>query len=204
MVSFRGGSRVGMVNASWPFAELSVEADQIVLKAAFTTLRFAPEDVAALEHVQWMPLLAQGVQIRHTRDDIPDRVIFWAFRPKRVLEAIANAGFTPKADPVDVPPKQPFPFRIPFLVAVGLAWNALLIPAIGLLDGRMNTAFDSALFIAAPAMLALVCLSILLPTPFRTLALRPGVPVSRVRHVLLLVLFIASVMTVGSAVAFLA
>ncbi|CAN5189899.1 hypothetical protein BH10PSE17_BH10PSE17_18560 [soil metagenome] len=93
--SFIGGARMGWVNASWPFAKLTVRTDRVRL-ASLRTFDFAPQDVVGFERYGWVPVIATGVRIRHNRLDYPDRIVFWTLgRPQTVFEAIDEAGFVP-------------------------------------------------------------------------------------------------------------
>lgn len=196
MATLRGGTRIGWMNASMPLARLDVDSDELVLASRLRTVRFAREDVVSIEPLTWVPYLAWGVQIVHARTDIAARVIFWYWKgPDRVLDAIRAEGFVPDAAPGEATARAGGAFRTPFLIAMVLLWNALLLPSVfGMFsepgtEGRLPFTWTMA---AAPAMLVVVSLLILFPTPMRRLALTDH---DRVKEVRPLLMFIAGIGT---------
>ena len=129
--SFRGGGRIGWVNASWPLATLSAARSRLVL-SCMGTYAFAPADVVALEPHGAVPFFASGIRIRHLRPDYPGKIIFWCMGGRdRVLTAIREAGFIPSGD-AGSEPARGFPLRWGVVIGVGLLWNLLF-----LLDGAV-------------------------------------------------------------------
>lgn len=195
MLSFVGGSRVGWLNASFPLARFHVSENELVLNTLGREIRFAPEDVVRVERVTWLPVLASGVRIVHTRSDVSEQVIFWHLRsPNRILSAVAETGFVAGASAREVPARR-FPFRIPFLVAAALVWNALLGWDMFVLERQAPGAYT----MVALALACAVSVGILLPTPMRTIALHRSEDVGRVSHYCALVAAIAAVMLVFMA-----
>jgi len=127
--TFKGGARFGHANATWPLATLTVDEEAVVIEASVVgSQRFRPEEVVEVKVVRWLPLIAQGVQVIHTRDDAPERIIFWTLRsPAKVLEGIRSTGFEGTASAADLPPPIGFPFRWPFAIGFVLVWNALFL-----------------------------------------------------------------------------
>lgn len=197
VATFVGGYRVGWVNASMPLGQLSVDAGVLKIGGVLGTFSFSPEDVVRVEKVTWFPILASGVRIVHVREDVAERVIFWHLTPGRVLAAIHDSGFTPGASNADVP-QRVFPFRIPFLVASALIWNASFF----LLGSQGDTPFGVSAFVPA-GLACLTALGILLPTPIRTLALRDAEYVHRVKPVVGLVAFVTGILCVAHLMFFL-
>jgi hypothetical protein len=90
--------------------------------------RFKPEDVIAIEKLKGVPVIGQGIRIEHTREDVAERVIFYRLgSPQRLLDAVDQCGFVPGADPRDKPASRSWPFRVPFVVAAVILWNALFL-----------------------------------------------------------------------------
>ena len=124
-VSFRGGSRVGWVNASFPLARLTANRRRLRL-GSLGTYEFTPEQVVSFGTYGSIPLLANGLAIEHNRLDYPARVVFWCPGSRnRVLEEIRRIGFVPAGVAVERPAGMPFRWSI--VIAVVLAWNALLL-----------------------------------------------------------------------------
>ena len=116
-VSFRGGARVGWVNASWPLAKLTASHDRLVV-TSLGTYEFTPDQVQAIERYGSIPILAWGLRIRHNRTDYPENVIFWCMGSRdRVLAQIEQTGFTPKAQASSTRARG-FPIRWTVVVGV--------------------------------------------------------------------------------------
>lgn len=126
--SFTGGARIGWTNASWPLATLNVDATGIDLSVrVLGNHRFVPSDVVSVKRITWFPVLGWGVQIHHTRRDLPTRIIFWTLgSPQAILDAIQQSGFAPQGRLEDVPLSRGFPFRWQALVGLAALWNALI------------------------------------------------------------------------------
>jgi hypothetical protein len=64
--SFRGGARIGWLNASWPFAKLTSSRKALAL-SCLGSFEFSPAQVVAIEPYRWF--LSHGVRIHHNRPD---------------------------------------------------------------------------------------------------------------------------------------
>jgi hypothetical protein len=123
--SFCGGARVGWVNASWPFATLTANANTLTL-SSLGTYPFAPSDVITLEPYGSIPIFASGIRIHHNRKDYPKTMIFWCTgRRNAVLEEIASMGFRPAGQALPRP--SGFPIRWSAVAAAIILWNALFV-----------------------------------------------------------------------------
>ena len=123
--SFRGGARVGWVNASWPFATLTANGSTLTL-SSLGTYTFRPSDVVALVPYGSIPVLASGIRIEHNRKDYPKKMIFWCMgRRSVVLAEIANTGFSPAGHPIER--ASGFPIRWSTVVIALVLWNALIL-----------------------------------------------------------------------------
>jgi|SRR5215471_1962410 len=92
-VAFTGGARLGWVQATSPFGRLSIAPGQLTISLAFAGRHtLAPSEVSAFEHVG---IASNGLRIVHTRDDVPQPIIFWCggARLPRLVDALAQAGF---------------------------------------------------------------------------------------------------------------
>lgn len=122
-----GGSQIGWVSASWPFAKLVVSKDQLSLSCLGTYI-FEPQQIAALEPHGFIPFFARGVRIVHSRADYPTKMIFWCLgSPEKLISRIRDVGFLPKSSVAAMPPRQDVPFRWAALISAIAAWNALFL-----------------------------------------------------------------------------
>lgn len=129
--SIRGGARIGWVNASWPFATLTLSRGRLTL-SSLGRYEFEPAQVVSIERYGSIPFLASGLRINHNRADYPEKVIFWCMGSRdRILEQITRSGFSPKGHE-NVKPRG-FPIRWSVILAFLLIWNALF-----LLDGSFS------------------------------------------------------------------
>jgi len=152
-VVFRGGARVGWVQATWPFGRLSISSGRFTISLAFVgQYTFAPPEVSRLERCG---VASNGVRIVHTRSDYPDTIIFWCgARAQRVLDAATRAGF--RQDVPSASPRRGMPFRWVAITQVVVAWNVL-----ALLDRGLHP-----LTPRPPGLLTLAALGMLLATAF--------------------------------------
>ncbi|MCB9261655.1 MAG: hypothetical protein H6607_04705 [Flavobacteriales bacterium] len=79
---FRGGARVGMANATWPFATLTISKNNITLKVRMFAmlgvnglLIFNPEDITSIKPLNGH--FFNGVRINHIVKKYEETVVFW-------------------------------------------------------------------------------------------------------------------------------
>jgi hypothetical protein len=198
--SFRGGARVGWINASWPLATLTANASTLAL-ASLGTYTFAPSDVVSLEPYGSIPFLSSGIQIQHNRRDYPKTVIFWCVgrSRERVLEEIAGTGFRAVGQPIERAPGIAFRWST-ILIAI-ILWNALF-----LLDRSVTGSQPKppGPFVLTALVLAfLAATATRLSVPFQRLVLREGHEVGEVESFLVLLQIITGAMAVGFGIALL-
>ena len=190
--SFRGGARIGWVNASWPFAKLTADASALTL-SSLGTYTFTPSQVVALEPYGSLPIISSGIRIRHNRRDYPKTIIFWCMgRRGAVLEEVAGTGFSATGQPIDRAPG--FPVRWSAIFVVIALWNGLF-----LLD-RAHAGSQS-----RPGAFALVALLLLLAAAtaaqkspqFQRLVLREGHEVGEIKSFLVLIQIVTGIMAVA-------
>lgn len=185
-VSFRGGSRIGWVNASYPFARLACTRERLVL-GSFGVHEFTPDQVVSFGTFGSVPLLANGLAIEHNRLDYPARMVFWCLGSRdKVLEEIRRTGFVPRGRPVERPKSMPFRWR--FAIGVILLWNLLLLHSFrDTLASPLphRPSFDLGMP-AACAMVFLLATGIKLSGRLQRLAIAPGHTLGEVRGMLTL------------------
>lgn len=124
-ISFRGGSRIGWINASWPFAKLSLSANCVSI-SGLGKIEFAPSQVVSFERYGPIPLLASGIRISHNRSDCPHTVVFWCIgNREKVFSAIALSGFHPTGQASSR--TAGFPIRWSVVITFVALWNVLFL-----------------------------------------------------------------------------
>src|SRR5690554_6224541 len=138
-LNLTGGARIGMANATWPFASLKVTNDRLDLNATIVgNLVFKPEDIISIEPYYMIPIIGQGIKINHRLPKYKEKVIFWTFKnPNEVIGQIKQTGFFPntlttdrKDDSEIIAGRQKqggFPVKIPFAIGIVFIWNILFI-----------------------------------------------------------------------------
>src|SRR5689334_17324675 len=105
MANWRGGARVGMWNATWPFASLDVSRSALVLSVwLLGKFTLSPQQVVAVEPWRSLPLIGNGVRIRHSIARYPETLIFWCFvDPEEVTRKLRELGYPGAIENVTVP-----------------------------------------------------------------------------------------------------
>jgi hypothetical protein len=71
-----GGARIGLVNATWPFARLSADRDAVALRCLFK-FTFPRDRITRLS--RYRGFISTGLQIEHTVPRYPEFMLFWTF-----------------------------------------------------------------------------------------------------------------------------
>ena len=192
-----GGARIGWVNATWPFAKLSVSTNQLSVSGMLLgRYSFTPDQVAALEPYGWIPVLSSGVRIVHTVPSYPDKIVFWNMgSPKRLIDRITALGFRPRASRTQVPLRSGMAFRWSFAILLFVVWNALFLA-----DGFVPWADRNGpglYVLLAVALLFLTALALNFSGRFQTIVLKPGRSIAEVRPLVRLVLLVSAFMLVA-------
>lgn len=97
-IKFIGGSRIGSLNLTIPFASLKVTKGKLELNSAgFQNLIFHKQNLINIEEVYFIPIIAQGIKITHNISEYDKNVIFWSFtNPKKIIDSIKNKGLLDK------------------------------------------------------------------------------------------------------------
>ena len=133
-----GGARIGMANASYPFADLYVDKEILKINASIAgNLIFRPKDVISIEPYTFIPLIGQGIKINHRIENYNPKVIFWTFKdPNYVISEIKKTGFLQKLnseispDDLEIIKKQNeggFPLKKSVAVYFIVGWNLLFL-----------------------------------------------------------------------------
>jgi len=190
--SFRGGARIGWVNASWPFARLTADAGALTLWS-LGTYTFTPAQVVTLERYGSIPIVSSGIRIRHNRPVYPQTIIFWCMGRRDVgLEEVAGTGFAATGKPLDRAPG--FPVRWSVIFVVIALWNGLFLLDRAVAGSRPQ-----------PGAFALVAFVLLLGAataaqrspPFQRLVLRDGHEIGEIKSFLVLLQIVAGILTLA-------
>lgn len=134
-----GGARIGMANASFPLANLSVDREILKINASIVgSLMFQSKDIISIEPYMYIPLIGQGIKINHRVENYNSKVIFWTFKdPNFVIEEIKKTGFLQNlnskisATDLEIIKKQQneggFPIKKSVAIFYIVAWNLLFL-----------------------------------------------------------------------------
>ena len=141
--SWRGGARIDLQNATYPYATLSVSSEQLELSVSQMAYRFSPHQVRAIEEVRVIPLIGRGIRIHHDVVGYPQLILFWTRgNPSAVAGELRQYGYgtDPNAtfEPTDFPAERAvFPvfavFGIIFLtffLVIALVFGFCIISAL--------------------------------------------------------------------------
>ena len=191
-VSFRGGARIGWVNASWPFATLNVSRDELRI-SSLGKYTFSPTEVVSIEPYGSIPVISSGIRINHNRADDPSTIVFWCMGNRsRVLSAIAEAGFIGRGS-ASLQARE-FPIRWSVVIAVIALWNMLLFFQV---PGHL--AFGSGSGALAPLAVAglfALCTAVRLSSRIQRVALREGHQVGEIKSFLSLLQLVSGLLTI--------
>ena len=96
----RGGLRWGSnfwygSNATWPFATLKATPQNLDISVGIGPLRrtfaFNRSDIQEVSIKSG--LISKGLKVTHLRSDCPPVIVFWTFRPRRLLSEMAALGY---------------------------------------------------------------------------------------------------------------
>lgn len=204
-----GGARIGMANATWPFATLKVTKDKLELNASIVgNLVFQPKDITSIETYTMIPLLGQGVKINHRIANYNNKVIFWTFKdPSTVVNQIRQTGFLENidsrisdADALIIQQQQADGFPIKKSVAIGIIvlWNILFLSdfiKFSISDNKGMPLGNGATI--ALATLFFISLLSLISKDFSKLILKEDESVKDINKFLYLLIFISGFMLIG-------
>lgn len=133
-----GGARIGMANASFPFADLYVDKEVLKINASIVgNLVFQPKDIISIEAYSSIPVIGNGIKINHRIEKYNSKVIFWTLKnPNTVINEIKKTGFLENTnseistEDLKILERQNqggFPIKKPVAVFFIIAWNLLFL-----------------------------------------------------------------------------
>lgn len=201
-----GGARVGMANATFPFATLKVNKDRLELNASIVgNLTFQPSDIISIESYTMIPILGQGIKINHNVSAYKEKVIFWTFKdPNSVVRQIKETGFLNKGNTsnhkidrtiTEKQAKGGFPIKKSFAIGAIVVWNLLfLTDFIPFFLGEKEGLPIGNGVLSAVGLLFLTALLSLVSTDFRRLILKEGRELSDIKKIVIFVMIISGFM----------
>lgn len=201
-----GGARIGMANATFPFATLKVNKDRLELNASIVgNLIFQPADIISIEPYVMIPIIGQGIKINHKVANYKERVIFWTFKdPNSVVRQIKETGFLnnqnsseSKIDStiLEKQAKGGFPIKTEFAIGAIVVWNLLFLTDIipFFLDNKEGFPIGNGV-LAAIGLLFLTALLSLISADFRRLILKEGRALNDIKKFAIFVMIISGFM----------
>jgi hypothetical protein len=203
-----GGARIGMVNATWPFAKLTVTKDKLQLNATIIgNLIFKPGDIVSIE--PYSRFMSKGIKITYNVPKYKNHVVFWTFgSASSLINKIEDTGFLTNTDPIETELDQHitasqksggFPLKLSAGIAIIAIWNILFIMDFQNVFGESGN--GSSFGIGIQLALGFVLLtSILLLTfePVRKLLLKKGRSINDIKTFLFFLMFICGFMLLMS------
>jgi hypothetical protein len=76
------------MNATWPFARLTVEPGGLTLSTTFYgTFSFEKNQITKLSKYGFIPFFATGLRIEHSVAGCPPFIVFWTLGPFNAVKA---------------------------------------------------------------------------------------------------------------------
>lgn len=201
-----GGARVGMANATYPFATLKVNKDRLEINGSIVgNLTFQPADIISIEPYTMIPILGQGIKINHKVSTYKERVIFWTFKdPNSLVRQIQETGFLSNenqtSDKIDrtIIEKQAkggFPIKKGFAIGAIVVWNLLFVTDfIPFFLGETDLFPIGPGVLAAIGLLFLTAILSLISADFRRLILKDGRELNDVKKFAIFTMIISGFM----------
>lgn len=86
-----GGLRADQLNASWPFAKLTVTREKITLRVFSNEYEIEKRAVITLK--KHKGIFSRGLNIVHDKNEIPGRLIFWTFNFSKLKLVMEQMGY---------------------------------------------------------------------------------------------------------------
>jgi len=206
-----GGANIGFGRATWPFAKLLVNKNELQLNASIIgNLYFRPSDIISIEPSTFFS--GTGIKINHRVNEYSEKVIFLTFGSRDLIKRIEDTGFLNNSGtiPAEVEAKivkyqssGSFPLKWSALIVFVVIWNLLFLgDYLGYFGNSGNRIPIGTGVQLALGFAFLFALMILLLEPFSQLVLKPGRKAREIRSFLFFLMLITGFMfTVISLIA---
>jgi hypothetical protein len=199
-----GGARIGLANATWPFATLKVTKQKLELNASIIgKLVFRPNDIISI--VPQNGLLSKGLRIIHKVPTYKKNVIFWTFgSPNELIKRIEQTGFLTNNSPLPTSAeteilnsqsKGGFPIKLTAIIIFAIVWNIFFIlDLINFLTGDKQSSPLGTGALVALSFAFMTGVLILTVERFKRLILKEGRTLNDIKTFVYFMLFICGLM----------
>ncbi|PIQ17272.1 MAG: hypothetical protein COW66_13000 [Flavobacteriaceae bacterium CG18_big_fil_WC_8_21_14_2_50_34_36] len=92
-----GGARIGKMNATWPFAKLVVDSEELSIYSMLHKFYFKKEDIKTISVVNYIPFIAHGIRISHVVQKYNKHIIFWCLsNPEKLIKELKEISWDVK------------------------------------------------------------------------------------------------------------
>ncbi|WP_316788347.1 hypothetical protein [Pedobacter frigoris] len=198
-----GGANIGFGRATWPFAKLLVNKNELQLNASIIgNVYFRPCDIISIE--PYTLFSGTGIKINHRVNGYSEKVVFLTSGSRNLIKRIADTGFLNNTDPIPTEVEAniikyqssgSFPMKWSAVIVFGVIWNLLFLGDIlgyfGDTNNRIPIGIGAQLALAFAFLFALTTL---LSEPFSRLVLKKDRKTKEIRPFLLFLLLITGFM----------
>lgn len=201
-----GGARIGAVNATWPFATLTVTPEKLTINATILgNYVFKPSDIISIE--PYSRFLSQGIKINHKVASYKELIVFWSFGDSNeLIKRIEQTGFLSNRmtfareldEQISKAQNQGgFPIKRSAAIAIVVIWNVFfLMDFLNFFGGQKvgsPLGFGAQL---ALGTIIFVCLLLLTFEPARRIILKEGRTIEDIKLFVFFIMFLCGSMFV--------
>lgn len=198
-----GGANIGFGRATWPFAKLLVNKNELRLNASIIgNLYFRPSDIISIEPSSLFS--GAGIKINHRVNGYSAKVVFLTSGRRDLIKRIESTGFLNNPGPIPSEVEAEiikfqssgsFPMKWPAVIVFVVTWNLLFLGDqlgyFGKTNNRIPIGMGAQLALAFAFLFAL---TILLSKPFSRLVLKDGREAKDIRSFLFFLMAITGFM----------
>jgi hypothetical protein len=199
-LNIKGGAQIGCVNASIPFAKLTIDNEKLTIRVFILgNYIFNRSEIISIEQYVLIPFIWWGIKINHINNNYPKKIIFFTFgNPKKIIDSINKIGFI---DPYiknlsnyNKDAKDGIPVNIIPKVGVILLWNLLLILDILNISNKKN--FEPGIFsIIAITFVFIITISLKYTHLCKKVILKKGRQYDEIKHINNLLMIVSGCLT---------
>jgi len=80
--SFKVGARLGLLSITYPFVNIKLSTDQLLIQALNNEIKIYHEDIISIQSINGFPM--RGIKVLHNRTDLPKKMIIWSRYTKSI------------------------------------------------------------------------------------------------------------------------